>query len=372
MKTYLYLLLLIATCISCTPNSKKNDNSESTGTSNVIDSLYYVEKNTTFAQYLSSEQSPIKAAVDLIEVDSSAFGSVYLFDSQNNTVFTSSIDLIENGTFILLDEIKVLKSLRLLDNNIELIYTDSATNTNSKISLLKSSKQYQPAKFINYYRENCDSTNKPNSPAQYKEFCDYISISYPAFSLKNRTAEKLLNDSILRIIHGDEYASVGDFLKKLDKGVELIHNEDVHFGIKVNTDKIICVELKYHIFAGGAHGSSYFGFTNFNVENGKIIRMTDLINSDSVIEIQNLLYHKIKQWECNWIDDAALGFKKEDININNFAITPVGLEFRFNQYEVGPYACGAPTFLLEYKDLNNILNETGKSLTKPVVDYYFN
>ncbi len=118
-------------------------------------------------------------------------------------------------------------------------------------------------------------------------------------------------------------------------------------------------------YSGGAHG--YFGLSYNNyTKKGKLIKLKELFIKDYSTKLNTIALKAYKRYRGLKANESLVNdcwFENSFILANEFAITPNGLEFYYNNYEVTPYACGQIKFIIPYRELepiiskNSVLNE---------------
>jgi len=117
----------------------------------------------------------------------------------------------------------------------------------------------------------------------------------------------------------------------------------------------------YMYYAGAAHGNSAVATMNFDPQTGVLLSLADILVPGtlpvmaSIVEqrLVDDLYGGDAAEASGWIpvlDEAAL---------DGWAVTPGGLSFSFDQYEVGFGAMGAPTVLVPWADLAAVIDSGG-------------
>jgi hypothetical protein len=95
---------------------------------------------------------------------------------------------------------------------------------------------------------------------------------------------------------------------------------------------------------------------NFDLRNGKIIQLSDLFKPGYGKPLKNLVEKQfIKQnGKSAWNFTPGSGdFELAD----QFSITPQGLVFSYNQYEIGPYAAGMPEVIVSYNLISELFSK---------------
>jgi len=117
-------------------------------------------------------------------------------------------------------------------------------------------------------------------------------------------------------------------------------------------------------FLGGAHRNSTTLFANFDVTSGRLLRLSDLLldsGREQLNAIGERAFRRVRKIAPG-IDLNAAGFwfERGDFKLNeNFAVTPTGMLFFFNAYEVGPYAFGATSLSLPWAEVMPLIRTDG-------------
>ena len=114
-----------------------------------------------------------------------------------------------------------------------------------------------------------------------------------------------------------------------------------------NTKDTLSFVIKYYQYTGGAHGIGYTVAYNYNLADGKEMRLSDLFEPgfDYTTYINDQIYNQIQgfQPEENTLWDTTYGFNgiTED---QTFYLEDNTLQIYFGVYEIAPYSAGEPTF----------------------------
>lgn len=115
-------------------------------------------------------------------------------------------------------------------------------------------------------------------------------------------------------------------------------------------------------YSGGAHGYYDTSFKNYDIHTQKELKLSDLFIADSnkILHDTALKYYKelkgLKPTD-SLTDDGW--FENNFVLAKNFAITPRGLLFYYNSYEIKSYADGSTQFMLPYSKIYNIISPKG-------------
>ncbi|MFV0366302.1 MAG: DUF3298 domain-containing protein [Mangrovibacterium sp.] len=106
---------------------------------------------------------------------------------------------------------------------------------------------------------------------------------------------------------------------------------------EVVNNRYVSVGLLCYYYAGGAHGMTFNYTYTYDVKEGQLLTIADLI-SDNPDELVYLVKEKLKAQigECNWVVKGVEGLE----SLSKFIITDTAVEFIFNPYEVAAYAYG--------------------------------
>ena len=126
--------------------------------------------------------------------------------------------------------------------------------------------------------------------------------------------------------------------------------------------------LRLHQQAGAAHPNSYTEVVNFDLKNGKQLRLADIflpgskfLGTLSNYCIQDLKKQSKAQGADGMLDDDWIqkGAGPDLANYNSWSITKKGLAVTFDPYQVGPYAAGPQHVLVPYSAVKDIIKPDG-------------
>ena len=127
-----------------------------------------------------------------------------------------------------------------------------------------------------------------------------------------------------------------------------------------------CVER--YGYTGGAHGSNFRQFVNYNLQTGEQIDEEQLFAEN----YQEPLTQLLLQYMVEQNDEIALiqdwqeaGYNVDDIHPNdNFYLAEEGITYVFNPYDIAPYALGETEILIPWSALQNILKPEFQAVEK--------
>lgn len=123
------------------------------------------------------------------------------------------------------------------------------------------------------------------------------------------------------------------------------------FDVVLNENGIFAVRLNANSFTGGAHPALFNYYYHYDVDNGKFIRLKDLIIPKHMADLQ-MLAEKQFRISRNMEPDASYedeGYFMEEFNLTeNYRYNDDELVFLYNPYEIAPYAEGEITLHFDY------------------------
>ncbi len=155
---------------------------------------------------------------------------------------------------------------------------------------------------------------------------------------------------------------VSDTLSDFGNDISGHWYDETRIGLFAKTQSTYTLSFESNGYSGGAHGYYTVTYTNVDIRTKKSLSLQDLFLPGS----QKRLYQ------------VALSYYKTARNLNpsqsltqdgwfenrfrfaeNFAITPYGLYFLYNQYEIKPYAEGQTSFFLPYGAIGDLIDPKG-------------
>ena len=209
-----------------------------------------------------------------------------------------------------------------------------------------------------------DCGDKPDSA------CTVVNIKYPEFkgktSLNDTIKSKILNlftvnnktDTSLQAMGQSFLKAYTDF-KKTSPASEMYYTMDSYVKVIQQDSALISLEYGGYTFQGGAHGSSFTGFINWNPKANKEITLDDILTGSNYGQLTTAAESIFRKNE-KLTDTSSLArdyfFKDNKFALNsNYSITPLGLRFIYNQYEIKPYAAGQTVLFIPYASIKTLL-----------------
>jgi len=207
-----------------------------------------------------------------------------------------------------------------------------------------------------------DCGNKPDSG------CSVAKIKYPVFPDRD-----VLNDTVSKKIlslfdaHPDKdlqtrakhFIAEYESFKKAKKHTLIPFDLDLHVNVIRQDSSLLTFEAGGSTFSGNAHPIELTLFTNWNTATQQQIVLSDIF-VDGYQSKLNKIAEVIFRKNENLKDTSSLArdyfFKNKTFSLNtNFLITPIGIRFLYNEYEIKPYAAGMTDLLIPYSQIKPLL-----------------
>jgi len=144
---------------------------------------------------------------------------------------------------------------------------------------------------------------------------------------------------------------------------------NISYAVVLAKDDLVSIEFTVSSYsAGAAHPNSYTDVVNFDLKNGKLLKLADLFlpGSKYVQTLATYCIQALKKQAKDQGADAMLdddwiqkGAAPELTNYDNWTITKKGMGITFDPYQVGPYAAGPQHVLVPYSALKEIIKPDG-------------
>ena len=212
---------------------------------------------------------------------------------------------------------------------------------------------------LKYHYENLkkradDCGNKPDSS------CTVISIKYPVFNnqqILSDTVKHWAVDTNFEVFTKQFLKSYELDIAKTKRKVSYTYSSTV--SVIRQDSALATLQLDRYNFTGGAHGSSYTGFLNWDIKTDKKILVKDILIDGYLPELTKVADSIFRKQEnltatSSLANDYFFKGGKFALN-NNVLISPLGLRFLYNQYEIKPYAAGTTDLLVPYSKIKSLI-----------------
>ncbi|MET3980033.1 hypothetical protein ABIB62_002624 [Mucilaginibacter sp. UYP25] len=208
-----------------------------------------------------------------------------------------------------------------------------------------------------------DCGSKPDST------CTVVDIKYPVFKgkpvLNDTVKHKLLNmfmlgekaDTSLNTMTAAFIKSYEDF-KNDDPQSKMYYTLNSYAKVIGQDSALITLEYGGYAFQGGAHGGSFTGFITWDGKLNKNVTLDDILIAGYKPELTKVAERIFRKDEkltpTKPLDDYFFDKNKFALN-QNYSITPLGLRFMYNQYEIKPYAAGQTELIIPYSEISKLM-----------------
>jgi Deacetylase PdaC/Protein of unknown function (DUF3298) len=234
---------------------------------------------------------------------------------------------------------------------------------NKKPAITKDTLTYS---FKTYKQRATDCGYKPDSS------CTIVKINYPEFS-----GQKTLNDSItgkFNLLFGDNKkpdtslkqiadSFMGEYLNfRQDRPKStLFFLLDAHAKVLRQDSSLTTVEVSGYSYTGGAHGTSYTYFINWDTKANKNIGLNNILvagNNTGLTKTAEPIFRANEKLT----DTSSLNnqhdyfFKDGKFSLpDDYLLTPFGIRFLYNIYTIKPYAAGPTELIIPYSQIKSLL-----------------
>jgi uncharacterized protein DUF3298 len=201
-----------------------------------------------------------------------------------------------------------------------------------------------------------------------------IEAEYPQLTGSGSSNYEKFNQMVRGLIIG----KVSQFRKEMvpeegeDAGADALPEDmgsDLNIGYTLSLAQDDLISLDFGVgsyYRGAAHPNSYSETVNFDLKNGKSIKLADLFNPGSKY-LQAISAYSIQDFKKqskkadSMLDDDWIqrGAGPDAKNYQSWTISKKGLGINFDAYQVGPYAAGPQYVTIPYSALKDIIRVDG-------------
>jgi hypothetical protein len=171
-------------------------------------------------------------------------------------------------------------------------------------------------------------------------------------------------------VQTDEYRDMGEEVRHYPGRVgsaTLNWSYEEHFDTEVNTPRLLVVSQNRANYSGGAHGSYDKQYFVFDREVTMLVRLPDLIREEARPSLKILLNRELRATKKLGANDSLqrAGFSVDEVELtDNYFLSPQGLGFHWDPYEIAPYAEGYVEAIIPYTEIENLLSPEGQRLIR--------
>ena len=203
-----------------------------------------------------------------------------------------------------------------------------------------------------------------NKQLQYE-----IDVDYPQITGSTNTAAGKFNQQAKALVNEEVRSFRAAMTDLAEDELETTTGSDLGIGytVALANDDLISIDFGVGgYYRGAAHPNSHSRVLNFDLKNGKLLKLADLFKPESrylqVISdycVKDL--QKQSKSKDNMLDDASIrsGASASAKNYQSWTITKRGLGINFDSYQVGPYAAGPQFVLVPYAAIKEAIKPDG-------------
>jgi hypothetical protein len=189
--------------------------------------------------------------------------------------------------------------------------------------------------------------------------CTVFSLHYPVF--KNApalTAFLKISDTAIASAKKSFFADYEENKKDISgKALSFEYNDSLK--VVRQDSSLVTIQDNSFGYYGGAHGMNAASFVNWNSKANKALKLSELFKpgyEQQLTKIAEIIFRKDEKLSetASLADDYF--FKDGKFTLNeNFLITPLGIKFLYNDYEIKPGAAGQTELLIPYAQIKQLL-----------------
>ena len=195
-----------------------------------------------------------------------------------------------------------------------------------------------------------------------------VQIGVPRLQgLRNGSIQQAVNNSLLAIVTGAEesfIADVGRYVEDVEPTPEApVSSLDMFYDVRFLTPELLSIRFESSTyFEGAANPGQAVQTRNIDLTNGDELHLEDLFTgAEWAFALDTLLRERVTEelYEGDpggfdgWVDANELVIPQ------HFAISSSGLEFSFQEFEIGPGVLGAPTVTLPFDAMGVYIDPDG-------------
>jgi len=255
----------------------------------------------------------------------------------------------------------VVLSCNQANNNDDTVNTNQ-TQENSSAETVKEIvwQSGLEIKFQKAFAEKCIEIPREEWMEEDPEpFCASTSLKAMVVRLNNQQVANKINAQIVKTMTGganggsNRIQSLKGYVNAI-KSIESIEdglgNEEQSCEMIDSTNRLLSIQIIGDYMAyGAAHPSGSIKCLNFDLETGNKITVEEILIDGYKRKIAPIVKRKLfKEYGSEgWEFKLTL----------NISMHKSGISFEYNQYEIGPYAMGAPSIFIKWNEIQDLLKK---------------
>ncbi|HTL81969.1 MAG TPA: RsiV family protein [Bacteroidia bacterium] len=151
-----------------------------------------------------------------------------------------------------------------------------------------------------------------------------------------------------------EFTSITSAYVNANASAEFSSEWDAGVDVVWNGSGVLCMSNGNWEYAGGAHGVGFSEFNCFDLKTGKKIEEKDIFLKGYEETLRRKAIEHLDR------EEGELFLPKDSLELNgNFYLTPEGIGYFYNSYEITSYAGGTPETFIPWSELNSLIDPKG-------------
>lgn len=166
------------------------------------------------------------------------------------------------------------------------------------------------------------------------------------------TSKSLTLDNLTQVLSGMYEAMLAEVKENKEIGL----TQEVQSRYLGQRNNIASFSILSHVYSGGAHGMYSTDYLNIDTDKRAVITLNDFIAPNNQESVKSKLWERYAE-ERRDDNGEFNGFgDKNTFRLSeNFYFTPHGVSFVYPPYELGPFAEGEVEVMLEWYEINSLL-----------------
>jgi hypothetical protein len=141
------------------------------------------------------------------------------------------------------------------------------------------------------------------------------------------------------------------------------------FAYNAGNAKLAVISREWEYYTGGAHGMRNKDYYVFSLGDKRRLALNDIIRDEARPDLDNLVEAALRKLMeiPDWIPLSEQGFfDNSPQKLDDFFLTPRGMGFQWDPYEIAPYSMGIIEIVIPYSELHGMLTASGLGLIKDI------
>jgi hypothetical protein len=169
----------------------------------------------------------------------------------------------------------------------------------------------------------------------------------------------------------DEYRAMGEeaqsYSRQRAESAALNWSFEERFETSVNSPRLLVISRTRSNYAGGAHPNHDKTYFVVDPEVAMLVRLSDIIRTEARPMLKVLMNRHLRIDKKLGLNDSLqrAGFFEDEAELtDNYFLSPQGLGFHWDPYEIAPYAEGFVEAVVPYGEIENYLSPEGQRLAR--------